>query len=190
MSLIPPGTTIIQAAAALLLPLVYLRPRSIGGIIANATVEERSLDELAITDHPVEQGAAITDHSYKMPASVTIIAGWSNSSYQALADPSYVQRVYDALLELQGSREPFDVLTGKRFYQNMLMPRLFQTTDEKTEMALMCVCECREVILVSTQTVSLPPASKMKSPESNAATTRRGNVPLGPGDSFNNSGAI
>lgn len=48
-------------------------------IIAQATVEEQHSDELRITEHPVEEGAAIADHAYKMPAEVTIRGIWSNS---------------------------------------------------------------------------------------------------------------
>ncbi len=188
MSLIPAGTTIIQAAFAELLPLVFIRPRSIGGIIANVTIEETSIDRLAITDHPVEQGGVITDHSYKRPASVTIVAGWSNSSFQAGGDVDYVTQIYDALLELQASRQPFDVVTGQRTYQNMLMENLYKKTDEKTENALICICECREIQIVSTQTVVVPSSDKMKSPESNAATTRKGTVTVLPAGSFNANG--
>lgn len=48
-------------------------------IIAHATVEERHTDRLHITDHPVEQGAAISDHAFKRPAEVVLKLGWSNS---------------------------------------------------------------------------------------------------------------
>lgn len=47
--------------------------------IPQATIEERSHDELEITEHPVEQGAAIADHAYKRPAEVVIRMAWSNS---------------------------------------------------------------------------------------------------------------
>lgn len=187
MSLIPIGTTIIQAALNSLLPLVFIRPRTIGGIIANVTLEERALDELQVTHHPVEQGASITDHAFKRPARIIISAGWSNSSFQALGNPNYVIQVYDALLALQASRQPFDVITGKRFYRNMLMERLFTTTDEKSENALVVICECIEIILVSTQTVVVPQASDMKNPQSNAAVTNVGNKNLTSAPNFNSA---
>ena len=53
--------------------------RKIGPIIANITEEERHQDDLEITDHPVEQGATISDHAFKRPAEVTIKVSWSNS---------------------------------------------------------------------------------------------------------------
>lgn len=47
--------------------------------VPQATIEETHHDELEMTDHPVEQGASITDHAYKRPAEVVIRAAWSNS---------------------------------------------------------------------------------------------------------------
>lgn len=185
MSLIPPGTTVIQALLNNLLPLVFLRPRSIGGIVANCTIEERAADRLTITRHPVENGAAITDHAYQEPAQLTITAGWSNASFQALGNPNYVISIYDELLELQRAREPFDIITGKRFYQNMLMSVIYQTTDEKSENALLTVMEFTEILLVSAQSVVVPPAKNMKDPQSNAAPVNTGSQSLKPGTNFN-----
>lgn len=48
-------------------------------IIAQAVIEEQHHDELEITEHPIEQGAAISDHAYKRPAHVILHLGWSNS---------------------------------------------------------------------------------------------------------------
>lgn len=53
--------------------------RSIGPIVANVTIEERHVDELDITDHPVERGATISDHAFKRPSEVVIRCAWSNS---------------------------------------------------------------------------------------------------------------
>lgn len=67
------------------LSLLYIKPqRGFTGadgtqIVAHATIEESHTDELVMTDHPVEQGAVITDHAYVQPAEVVITAGWSNS---------------------------------------------------------------------------------------------------------------
>lgn len=52
-------------------------------IQAQITIEETHTDELEITDHPVQQGAAIADHAFKLPAEVVIKMGWSNSPSQS-----------------------------------------------------------------------------------------------------------
>ncbi len=48
-------------------------------LVAQVTLEEIHRDELEITEHPVERGAAISDHAYKRPAEVIIRCGWSDS---------------------------------------------------------------------------------------------------------------
>ncbi len=80
---------------------------SLPDIVAQATIEEDHHDELEITEHPVEQGAAIADHAFKRPAEVTIKMGWSNSPSgpasmvnaalgAAVANNGTVQRVANA----------------------------------------------------------------------------------------------
>lgn len=187
MSLIPIGVALTEAAALNLISPTIIRPRSIGGFVADVTVEEQATDEVAITEHPVEQGAAITDHAYKRPAAVTIRAGWSNSSPAALGNPAYDEQTYQAFLALQASLTPFQVITGKRVYTNMLIKRLSVTTTEATENSLMMTVECQEIILVTTQTVTVPPAANMTNPASNAASTPQGQQTLGPAPNYNAS---
>lgn len=153
---------------------VLFSPRNIGGFVANVTIEEQHIDRLAVTEHPVEQGAAITDHAYKQPARLTIRAGWSNSSPNALGNPFYIQTIYQSFIALQASRAVFDIITGKRSYTNMLIETLIETTDKEHENAMMLVLECKEIIMVNTQTVTVPPSANMANPSSNAATLQTG----------------
>ena len=76
--------------------------RSIGNMSPHVVVEEVHRDELVITQHPVEIGAPVTDHSFMMPWTVEIHCGWSNST--AGAD-GYVQAVYEAMLAQQQARD-------------------------------------------------------------------------------------
>ena len=81
----------VQAGLQLGLDSILIRPKrglysiknskgvALDDIVAQATIEEHHMDELEITDHPVEQGAMITDHAFKRPAEVTLKLGWSNS---------------------------------------------------------------------------------------------------------------
>ena len=155
---------------------VLIQPRNIGGFVADVTIEEQHVDRMVITKHPVEQGAAITDHAYKEPAKVTIRAGFSNSSPNALGNPSYVSTIYSSFLALQASRQLFDIVTGKRSYTNMLIASLIETTDIAHENAMMLVVECEEVIIATTQTVSVGSSANMANPQANAATTQAGTL--------------
>lgn len=160
-------------------------------IVAQATVEEIHDDELEITDHPIEEGAVISDHAFMRPCEVVIRCMWSNSpsgqsglisqavgvgaalskavgvvaavastvqAAQSLTSGNsqdQVTAMYEKLRKLQSDRIPFDLFTGKRGYSNMLLKSLRVDTDEKTENALMVTAVCRQVIIVSTQTVSI-----------------------------------
>lgn len=122
--------------------------RSIAGLTADVWVEETQRDDLTVTEHPVEQGAPIADHFFKRPAEVVIRAGWS---MQKSGDLSAQSGVYGWLLNWQASGTLFDLYTGKRRYQNMLIGSLWTTTDHTSEYALMVTLVCREVILTKTQ---------------------------------------
>ncbi len=150
--------------------LISRHSRSIGPLLPDVVIEEVHRDELIITDHPVERGAAVSDHAFKRPSEIEIRCGWSNSSARS---EGYVKEVYEEFLALQAEREPFDVSTGKRAYQNMLVRSLAVTTDEKSEHALMVVAGLREVIIVETQMTSAP-KSAQSMPEKTAPEVATG----------------
>ncbi len=127
--------------------LLQFNQRSFAGIIPNVVLEEEGGDELRITEHPVEVGAAISDHAFKMPVYLQMRAGWSDSSG---GEVGYIRRIYNELIALQARREPFTLYSGKRVYKNMLMANLTQVTDHKSEHALLTVIRFREVLLTYT----------------------------------------
>lgn len=141
----PAATPTGDNAATQTIPVIY----------ADVTIEEEHRDELVITDHPVEQGAAISDHAFKRPSEVVIRAGWSASSGNATS-LTYAADVRAQLLALQASRLPFDLYTGKQAYSQMLLAVLSTHTDEGSEYSLLATLVCRQVILVSTKTTSVP----------------------------------
>lgn len=158
--------------------------RSFGGFTAMVTVDEGHTDTLTITEHPVEQGAAITDHAFKNAAELTLNVGWSDSGEN---NDVGVAEIYAQLLELQASREPFDVTTGKRNYKDMLIASLVTFTDEKTENALMVQVGLRQVIIVQTQTVTVPPREVQAEPQKTAETTNTGTKQAVPAKNANQS---
>ena len=162
---------------------------SIGGIDIQATIEESHTDALQVTEHPVESGAAITDHAYQRPAEVVIRCGWSNSSLEALAGSlislfaggglsgaSYVDGIYSQLQRLQQKRIPCKIVTTRRMYKNMLIVGLSLTTDQKTSESLMVTATCRQIIVVSTAATTMPPRASQANPASTAATENTGVV--------------
>ena len=154
--------------------LITSSVRDIGGIIPNVAVEEMGSDVLRITDHPCEVGATISDHAFKMPVEITMRCGWSDSSG---GFEGYSAAVYQSLLQLQASRTPFNVSTGKRFYQNMLIGGIHTMNDETTEHALVATVACREVIITSTQAGQVA-AANQTNPQQAADPVNTGLQPL------------
>jgi len=165
--------------------LITLRPqRGLGEITAQAVIQERHTDDLTITEHPIEQGAQITDHAFKRPAEVVLHYGWSESQIASLLGAANVlspptlfgdlDTLYQKLLVLQASRVPFEVFTGKRSYTNMLLSSIAVTTDEKTERALLVTATCKEVIIVQTEATTLPAKEKQKQQKKTGQVTPKG----------------
>lgn len=168
-------------------PITIIPRARFGELQVNAAFEESYRDELQITEHPVESGAAITDHAYKRAPEVTLKVGWSNATPEALipvdikdfpggsmVGATYVHGIYSQLLELQSSRVPFDLITSLRLYRSMLLTSLAVTRDEKTGMAIDVTATCRQIIIVSTQATTLPPPASQRNPANTAATVDSG----------------
>lgn len=151
--------------------LIQSSARAIGQIYADVTVEESHRDESVITRHPVEGGATIGDHAFDLPPIVEIRGGFSNSTAGYVG---YVQEQYQALLALKASKQPFDLYTGKRRYQDMLIAGISVVTDPRTEFVLMFTVVCQHITIVSTQTSSSP--GSQADPASTGGVTNGGNV--------------
>ncbi|PAV02596.1 hypothetical protein CBG25_09905 [Arsenophonus sp. ENCA] len=140
------------------------RSRKIGLLVPDVIISEKHHDTLEITEHPVELGAEIADHAYKRPAEVTMEVGFSSGgSLLDFRDTRHVgiglglsaPEIYQQILALQASRQPFDVITGKRKYQNMLIRAIEVTTDKHTETVLMAILTLRELNITQTQKASM-----------------------------------
>jgi len=139
-------------------------PRYFDSMTATVTIEESHMDEVVITEHPVEVGAQISDHAFKRPAELTVRCGWNGNNGET------VQQIYQQLLSLQQALQTIAVSTGKRQYQNMLVAGLTCITDEKSENVLLVQVRFREIITVSTQNVSSPTLVSSGTPVPSGAT--------------------
>jgi hypothetical protein len=149
--------------------LVGSPQRSIGTIIPDIVTREVHNDETVITQHPVETGAPISDHAYLQPPVLEMHCRFSNSTAQS---EGYVQLVYQEFLSLQAQLQPFNVTTGKRQYQNMMISGLQVTTDEFTEFVLDLVVHLRGVIITTaTQGTSSPMSNSSSSAQTDPQQT-------------------
>lgn len=173
--------------------LFHQQTRSLGTesmlLVPSVVVSEKHTDRLEITAHPVEKGAAVSDHAYKHPAEVILELGFAGGgSLLDFADTRRAglslglspQETYQKIAALQALREPFSVITGKRTYENMLIKAIEVTTDRHSEHVLLCTLTLREVIITSTQKVQVAAKKDMKEGLSTSAVENAGTQSLQP----------
>jgi len=189
--------------------LALFSTRNIGGFVADCTISERTRDEMVISQHPVEIGSVISDNAYKLPISLVITAGWSNSTLNinsamflgnaalnvlngggfSFGDFNYIKQVYKNFLTMQQNAIPFSVTTGKRQFNNMLIKYIQEMTDEKSENCLILEIGLQEIIMVYSQTVSNPAGTNSPNsqslPQSTGATQQMGQQSTSISQQFN-----
>lgn len=152
--------------------------RSIGPFTGYVCLDEDSHDELEITQHPVQRGADITDHAYLKPATVSI-----RFIYVPNFTTTPLDQLYQELLDLQSSREPFTIVTGKRVYQNMLFRSLSVSTDVTKENILYVLGDFQQIIIVDVQNTNVPVESQQEIPQKTNGTSNLGGKKATPVDS-------
>jgi hypothetical protein len=179
--------------------------RSFGGLKGYVTFDETHTDELDITDHPIEQGALVSDHAFLRPAVVVMRCGWSNSPSDSTLlggvrgalntigiatsnilgeGANQVNDIYQQIRKLQSERIPFEVFTGKRVYEDMLIKTLQVRTDKDTENVLDLTVTFRQILRVTTSTVRFDqaPAANQRDAAETSAPVNAGSKQLAPGD--------
>lgn len=176
-------------------------------ILPHITIDERHLDSMSITEHPVEQGAGISDHAYKNPAELVVRYGWSKSGgsiapgtsiltipsnitiIPTFSDPNVLNVVYDRLLKLQEASQLVNVVTGKRSYFNMLIAAIQVDTDRRSENVLDIRIVFRQIVIAKTQIATVPPKEQQQMPDKTAPQENGGTKQLEPAPNFNPAGA-
>jgi hypothetical protein len=141
----------------------------------DAVIRESHTSELEVTENPVETGVSVSDHAFMRPLRLDIEAcvgdAWvhgqddKGNKVKDLFSSDAGSRAFIAfkrLQDLQSAAEPFTVQTGLRLYENMVITSLSVPQDAATASSLCFQASLREVIRVSTQTVTYPPRAAGK----------------------------
>lgn len=142
--------------------LVFLNTNKshIGGLFFDAIFHEEVTSSIKITDHPVQNGSNIVDHSYVQPTVLTMDIGVSDSMGSIIDGQFagwYTKSVsaYQLLLELQQSRLPLEVHTRLNHYYNMLIEQITAPDDYKTLHGLKCSVQMKEIFVVDVGTTTV-----------------------------------
>lgn len=145
-------------------------PVKIDSIELDAAISLTHQSAVTITEHPVEDGANISDHSRPRPESIVIDGVISNTRlglkqelrvveafgqrFQVAAGSTspnaagYAQEALVKLKELSTQRKTFTVVTRRRTYTDMMIETLSSPEDKNTGDSLRFTATCRQVIIV------------------------------------------
>lgn len=147
--------------------------RTIGSIQLDSVIYEDHSNNVTITKNPVEAGVDITDHAIIQPKvlslrgvvtdtplgqaafgllidSITGLFGTSTSD-----NVTRSQQAYEALILLQENREPIEVSTRLKIYQNMLITNVSTIQDKDSSKAVFLDILLEEIIVTESETSDL-----------------------------------
>ena len=105
------------------------------------------------TNHPVQQGASVSDHAYIEPDEVTISIGMTDTMTDAGSDHSV--NAYTTLRSIMEKREPVTLVTRLKTYSNMLITSMSSPDDQSTMYALRATIIFTEIKIVSVSIVQV-----------------------------------
>lgn len=133
---------------------------SIGGMVFDAWLRLNHNTSLTITQHPVETGAAITDHAYNNPRRFSFNLGQSDvSTIETSLSTTPAINKYQELVALQQSREPLQLVSKYGIFTNVLIESVDVADDYTTNTVLKATVNLQEIIIANTglaQAVALP----------------------------------
>jgi hypothetical protein len=150
---------ILDLAAREIKDLIYCKT-NIGGWFFDAYLKMTHTSRLTITEHPVQTGAALTDHAFLQPRELTMDIGMSNvvtSFVPGQFSGGYSRSVtaFQVLKDLQALRVPIQVHTRLGLYQNMLIEVLMAPDDYMTLNGLHCTVTFKEILVAQVRTVKI-----------------------------------
>lgn len=159
------------------LPKNLAKTNSFGQGAVSLTLDASPMQSLRaqndITDHPVEEGANISDHIRIVPEVVTIEGYITNAPFtdpeqnnaNAVGIVGYAEDALTTLLDIRESGQLVTVATELRTYKDMALKMLEVPYDLRTGDAMRFTATFKRVIQVATQTTQV---KVQKEPKANA----------------------
>jgi hypothetical protein len=152
---------------------------TIDGFVIDAGVSETPEFDLDVTDHPVETGASITDHSLVRPVILSIEGIITDTPIGLIAESREESGVlptndgFQKLLDIKDAREPVTIVTSLKTFKNMVMQSLTVPRDASTGDALIFRATFKQIRLVTNARTTIPvlvPRAKKKINRGNKAS--------------------
>lgn len=155
--------------------LFVRKQKSLGGIQLDAVLTESHTNTIRLTKNPVELGADITDHAVIEPKTITLDVIVTDNPIGLAALGQIVDNVtglfgtsneenvtrsnaaYNSMVSLMETREPLEVQTKLRLYENMIITGLSSSQDKDSSRIARMVINLEEVIITESEIVQLEP---------------------------------
>lgn len=141
-------------------------------------------DPIEWTDFPVESGISVTDHGVIQPVKLTLSGVVTDSPLPpSVPTLQRARRAYEALIEIAKRRNLVTVVTGVRVLENMAIESVALARDNATGKAVRPVISLREVRIVQSVTVAIPPEilDPPVEPDASSAADAGSQAPGAPG---------
>jgi hypothetical protein len=133
-------------------PVFFVIPNGAGGFDAievDACLSEQHALTNRLTDHPVEQGFNVTDHSRPMPRTVSLDCVVSNTPLTGNPDGTdFALTIWRRFVQLHNQPQLVDVQTARDYYTSMGVESVTSPVDVKSANALRFTISLKEVRVV------------------------------------------
>lgn len=135
----------------------------------DAVIKAEHKRERRLTSHPVQTGSNITDHSFRIPSSIVLEIGVSDSMgcFEDKSDWNKEKEIisrsvnaFNHLSRLEDSGVSFTVTTRLHQYENMIIESISATEDNKTANALKAIIRFTEIIVSSNAEIKTESSDK------------------------------
>lgn len=169
--------------------LFFKKGNYIQDIELDIIITESATATARLTENPVEHGANVNDHIIIEPMTFTVDGVISNISSSTIGqftqvptifnqNNSKAKEVWNDLLELQASRQPFTLVQGLREYQNVVILSLSENQDKDTSNGLFFTATMKELVFVGTIPITEDRFNDSNTSDKTVPTTTGGVKPL------------
>jgi hypothetical protein len=124
----------------------------------DAVIRNDHTENQRITQHPVQSGASMCDHSFSLPSQLTLDIGmsdvmasytpgqWGSEEDDAKSDPTRSVKAYQTILKWKKLGMPLTVSTRLGEYQNMIVAMITTPDDIRTLHGLRCIVTFQQIL--------------------------------------------
>ncbi len=133
---------------------------TVGDVTLDAALSFSETLSATVTDHPIETGGFVTDHTIELPMCIKVDGIFTEDPIDREHEPAGPTSNIDLLREAKKTREPCTISNDTDSYQNMVLETLEIPRDGQTGAAVKFTATFKEVRFVASRTVAVQKSRK------------------------------